>query len=354
LRAFLCLSHLHNRDYAQVIAETDSANVVAVEYIFGDDLLAQNRSGTLSNYQYDGLGSTRALTDSTGNVSDEYFYDAFGVELARTGTTENDYLFTGEQYDAGLGNYYLRARYYDQNSGRFTQQDTYMGVNSDPVTLHKYMYANAAPTVFVDPTGHFADLGGFMATQRIQTALVLTAIAVPNALLQTLQLERSLQTVVKKDLTALDVAWGKYQVKRCQRTQNARCKANIPVIVHGGDIWDLTNHIFDAQMSGASPVLSRKQPGWGRDWYRNKSECLGRGRIQQCDEYPFNSTEQGGPSNNVSLRLINGIHNQAGGTMLNMFYSGCGVDASSQTDKWFGVIAVPSGPSTSWDCGIKR
>jgi len=144
-----------NRDYAQVIAETDTSNTVAVEYIFGDDLLAQNRSGTLSNYHYDGLGSTRALSDSTGNVSDEYFYDAFGVELARTGSTVNDYLFTGEQYDAGLGNYYLRARYYDQGIGRFTQQDTWMGRGNDPVTLHKYLYANVDPVNGIDPTGNF-------------------------------------------------------------------------------------------------------------------------------------------------------------------------------------------------------
>ena len=159
-----------NRDYAQVIAETDSANSIAVEYIFGDDLLAQNRSGTLSNYQYDGLGSTRALTDSTGNVSDEYFYDAFGVELARTGFTENDYLFTGEQYDAGLGNYYLRARYYDQGIGRFAQQDTWMGVNSDPVTLHKYLYANADPVSYTDPTGNFS-IGSLMAANDVRTNL---------------------------------------------------------------------------------------------------------------------------------------------------------------------------------------
>ena len=165
---------MHNRDYAQVIAETDTSNTIAVEYIFGDDLLAQNRSGTLSNYQYDGLGSTRALSDSTGNVSDEYFYDAFGVELARTGTTENDYLFTGEQYDAGLGNYYLRARYYDQGIGRFTQQDTWMGRNSDPVTLHKYLYANADPVRYTDPTGNFS-LGSLMS--GLNTAATLVTVA---------------------------------------------------------------------------------------------------------------------------------------------------------------------------------
>lgn len=165
-----------NRDYAQVVAEIDSANVVNAEYVFGDDLLAQKRGAVLSSYHYDGLGSTRALTDSSGSISAEYFYDAFGVELARTGSTVNDYLFTGEQYDAGLGNYYLRARYYDQNSGRFTQQDTWMGLNFDPITLHKYLYANADPVSYIDPTGNYG-IGQFLASVRAQAKLLTTAVA---------------------------------------------------------------------------------------------------------------------------------------------------------------------------------
>ena len=52
--------------------------------------------------------------------------------------------------------YYLRARYYDQGVGRFTQMDTWMGRNHDPITLHKYLYANADPINNIDPSGHFS------------------------------------------------------------------------------------------------------------------------------------------------------------------------------------------------------
>ncbi len=75
--------------------------------------------------------------------------------LNQTGTTINDYLFAGEQFDRNLGQSYLRARYYDPTIGRFTQMDTWMGNSSDPVTLHKYLYANANPVMFTDPTGNF-------------------------------------------------------------------------------------------------------------------------------------------------------------------------------------------------------
>lgn len=109
----------------------------------------------LTTTNYDGLGSTRALSDASGIVTDTYAYDAFGDLLSQTGITENRYRFTGEQYDAGLDQYYLRARYYAQGVGRFTQQDSWMGRDSDPMTLHKYLYANSDPVNHTDPSGQF-------------------------------------------------------------------------------------------------------------------------------------------------------------------------------------------------------
>jgi hypothetical protein len=51
-------------------------------------------------------------------VMDNYNYDAFGNKLNSTGTTPNNYLYRGEQYDSDLGLYYLRARYYNPATGR--------------------------------------------------------------------------------------------------------------------------------------------------------------------------------------------------------------------------------------------
>jgi len=80
-------------------------------------------------------------------------YEAYGEEINGTGSVANKYLFAGEQYDQNLGDYYLRARYYDTDSGRFTRRDVYEGSLSNPLTLHKYIYANANPVNFTDPTG---------------------------------------------------------------------------------------------------------------------------------------------------------------------------------------------------------
>ncbi len=162
-----------NRDYAQVLEEIVNGTTT-VQYSYGHDLLSQNRSDEFKFYLYDGLGSTRGLSNSAGVVTDSYDYEAFGEVLNETGITDNNYKFTGEQFDPSLDQYYLRARYYDQGVGRFTQQDTYMGNNHDPVSLHKYLYANAAPSMYTDPTGNFS-IGGMMSTLNVMSTLASTA-----------------------------------------------------------------------------------------------------------------------------------------------------------------------------------
>ncbi len=142
-----------NRAYAQVLAEYVDGEV-AVSYVYGLDLIYQERNEKITIYLVDGLGSTRVLTDISGNVVNEYDYEAFGGLIDSSGDTDNSYLFAGEQFDGDLDEYYLRQRYYDQGIGRFTRRDTYEGRINEPITLHKYLYANANPVVYVDPSGN--------------------------------------------------------------------------------------------------------------------------------------------------------------------------------------------------------
>ena len=110
-------------------------------------------------YIMDGHGSVTALaeTNEVGNVvTDTYTYDAYGNLLKKTGTTENDYLYTGEQYNEATGLYYLRARYMNPETGTFISMDSYAGSLDNPVSLHKYLYANANPVMYTDPTGYFS------------------------------------------------------------------------------------------------------------------------------------------------------------------------------------------------------
>jgi RHS repeat-associated protein len=58
-----------------------------------------------------------------GTLVNTYSYDSYGKLLASTGTTPNPLQYTAREFDAETGAYYYRARYYDQNVGRFNSED---------------------------------------------------------------------------------------------------------------------------------------------------------------------------------------------------------------------------------------
>jgi RHS repeat-associated protein len=140
--------------YAQVLEEYQGTDLSRV-YNYGLTLISQRQvsSGTISYFGSDGHGSTRFLTDVNGNITDSYTFDAYGLLLSSTGTTTNNYLYCGQHFDTDLGFYYLRARYYKPDSGRFWTMDTYDGTSEDPLSLHKYLYCQADPVDRIDPSG---------------------------------------------------------------------------------------------------------------------------------------------------------------------------------------------------------
>ncbi len=80
---------------------------------------------------------------------------AFGELLAHTGSDPQPYAFTGEPLDPNSGFQYHRARWYAPGVGHFTGMDPLGGNDSDPASLHRYLYANANPVSNTDPTGLF-------------------------------------------------------------------------------------------------------------------------------------------------------------------------------------------------------
>src|SRR5260370_41587758 len=144
--------------YAQVITET-TGNTTR-QYVLGLERVSERIAGGTTAtrfYDYDGHGSVRALTDTTGAATDTYDYDAFGNLLHSTGSTPNNYLFAGEQFDPDLNLYFNPARYLNFSTGRFWSMGTEEGNNQDPLSLHKYLYAEGNPFDHVDPNGHQID-----------------------------------------------------------------------------------------------------------------------------------------------------------------------------------------------------
>ncbi|MEN6355847.1 MAG: RHS repeat-associated core domain-containing protein [Armatimonadota bacterium] len=161
-----------------VLIEDDGTTVT--KYTYGDDLLKVSRSGEYY-YFYDGLGSTRTITDSTGTPVAQYVYDPYGKLSTESvdGATWNSFLFTGQMLDRTTGLYYLRARWYDPQTGRFVSRDTFEGTKLKPLSLHRYSYCASSPVDLIDPTGRDS-LGEVITSTGMMTFLYANAFTIIN------------------------------------------------------------------------------------------------------------------------------------------------------------------------------
>ncbi len=141
---------------SQVLDELVGGSVTRT-YAYGLQRISENQfdgsTWVPSFYGYDGHGSVRFLSNSAGTVTDTYQYDAFGRLINITGSTPNSFLYSGEQYDANLGLYNLRARYYNPATGRFWGRDPVEGVQCCGLSWNPYIYVKDNPVNAIDPTG---------------------------------------------------------------------------------------------------------------------------------------------------------------------------------------------------------
>jgi RHS repeat-associated protein len=175
--------------YAQVMDEVQSS-AVARTYTWGLELISElfPAGSPLSTnhsplyYVFDGHGSVRALTNSGGAATDTYDYDAFGNLIHSTGSTPNNYLFAGEQFDPDLNLYYNRARYLNTSTGRFWSMDAYEGFDQEPLSFHKYLYAAGDPLNRTDRGGNEIDdlLAGFAVSETLDAMPTLLFPAAPR------------------------------------------------------------------------------------------------------------------------------------------------------------------------------
>ena len=141
-----------NKAATQPDLSAGQAGGTTTRYVYGIGLLYEvDDSDAATYYHYDQSGSTIALTNSTGAVTDRVEYSPFGTITHRTGTTDTPYLYVGQlgiQTDAN-GLLHMRARYYNPLIRRF--------INADPTGfdggLNWYQYANNSPLLYVDPDG---------------------------------------------------------------------------------------------------------------------------------------------------------------------------------------------------------
>lgn len=119
-------------------------------YVYGPGglPLEQVSGNTALWFHHDQLGSTRLLTNGTGQAVAYYAYTPYGSQSSSSGTASTPLLYAGQYRDSESGLYYLRARYYDPTTAQFVTVDP--AVDS---TLSPYAYVAGNPLNTADPTG---------------------------------------------------------------------------------------------------------------------------------------------------------------------------------------------------------
>ncbi len=133
--------------------------------IFANGTLAATiEDGTTTTVSYisnDNLGGSNVVTDASGAIVETLdYYPYGGIRIDnKTGSTNIDRKYIGQQYDAATQLSYLNARYYNGTQGQFISQDPMFLGNqseqnlSDPQSLNAYGYSDDNPIVKSDPNG---------------------------------------------------------------------------------------------------------------------------------------------------------------------------------------------------------
>ena len=140
---------------SKILAETDASGNITAYYVYGLGLISKiTPADQVYYYHFDGIGSTVAITDSSGNIVNKYAYDEFGKVLSQEEAIPNPFKYVGQfgVMDEGNGLLYMRARYYDPESGRFISKDPIGFAGGD---LNLYAYVGNNPVNAIDPEGKF-------------------------------------------------------------------------------------------------------------------------------------------------------------------------------------------------------
>jgi RHS repeat-associated protein len=164
----------YHYDGSNLLQEGNNAWGPARVYVHGnriDEIVWSYNTftGQQAFHHYDARGHCTLLTDSSGNILEQYEYDAFGqpyfydasgnaigaydpVQNLWEGYSQfgNRFLFTGREWIPDLKLYDYRNRMYQPELGRFLQPDPQEFAAGD---YNLYRYCHNDPVNNVDPTG---------------------------------------------------------------------------------------------------------------------------------------------------------------------------------------------------------
>lgn len=105
------------------------------------------------SYHNDYSGSVSLITNSSGSIVEEIFYEPFGGILE--GGNASRYSYEGKEFDSLTEDYDFHFRKYDPSLMVFTQPDSVVVNVYDPQTLNRYAFERNNPYKHVDETGKY-------------------------------------------------------------------------------------------------------------------------------------------------------------------------------------------------------
>ena len=124
-------------------------------------LIYNNGSTTATYYYITNLqGDVMYLVDGNGIQVAAYTYDPYGKILSAYGSMAeiNPLRYRGYYYDSETGFYYLQSRYYDPNTCRFINADSYASTGQSYLGYNMFAYCGNNPVERTDADGEFWDL----------------------------------------------------------------------------------------------------------------------------------------------------------------------------------------------------
>src|SRR5262245_14293884 len=113
-----------------ILQERDETGAVTAEYttepgLYGN-VISQNRGGVESQFHFDAVGSTLAVTDENQDVTVTYAYTAYGETTEESGVASGPLRYCGRQgYHLQSTNrqYCVRRRHYSSGASRWLSLD---------------------------------------------------------------------------------------------------------------------------------------------------------------------------------------------------------------------------------------
>jgi RHS repeat-associated protein len=131
--------------------------VVRKVYRLGSERVAVREGSAVYAAVGDHLGSVTVLAQG-GSPAGVTRYLPYGAIRLETGLSPTDRRYTGQRWEASLGLYDYRARFYDPALGRFLQPDPIVPEPGNLQALNRYVYVYNNPLHYTDPSGHTVDL----------------------------------------------------------------------------------------------------------------------------------------------------------------------------------------------------